>query len=250
MPILNQLLFCLASRAQCLVSTDEVFNGMTSMKLFLRAPFAGYRQTLTGLGLILAATSQPVQAGWDCSLDANGEWVCLAAGAYKDGSGATVVSVPDSSEIDDAVIEATASGKSVDTVNINRTVTQPTATSVNEPTAKETAINESTATPDTDTAASQSVTAKNLTAPTHVSNIGDDWVPIEKLTEEQKQQLDDAENQQAKLCCGMYVDPSDAADKTNPTDAQVNAHADETDTDIPNQVTTLTGNVQVRQESV
>ena len=80
------------------------------MKLFLRSPSCGPRQTLTGLGLILAAAASPVQAGWDCSLDANGEWSCLAAGAYTDESGADVVTVPDSTSIEDAEIEATAMG--------------------------------------------------------------------------------------------------------------------------------------------
>jgi hypothetical protein len=68
------------------------------MKLFPRTPFPGSRQTLTGLSLILAAAASPAaQAGWDCSLDASGEWSCQAAGAFTNADGADVVAVPDAS---------------------------------------------------------------------------------------------------------------------------------------------------------
>lgn len=203
------------------------------MKLFLRMPLPGPRQTLTGLGLILASVANPAQAGWDCNLDANGEWSCLAAGAYTDASGAAVVAVPDATSIEDSAIEATATG-------VQTTETQPAIMQANgvQPAASQT----------TDaTASAQTEPSADVTAPTHITSISDDWVPLDKLTEAQKQQLSETQQHETGICCGMYVDPVTSADQTDPANAEVNAHADATDTDISNQVSMLKGNVQINQ---
>src|SRR6478736_1003539 len=146
------------------------------MKLLSRTPSPGHRQTLTGLGLILAAAASPVHAGWDCSLDANGEWSCIAAGAYQDESGASVVSVPDATSVEDAAIEATATGKTP----VGEAVTTGVTASTNEANTVDTA-----ATTDTQ----ENAPANDITAPTHITRISDDWVPLEQLTSAQKQQL-------------------------------------------------------------
>ena len=74
-----------------------------------------------------------------------------------------------------------------------------------------------------------------------LTRLSDDWVPLEKLTAEQKHDPD------ALPCCGAYVDPQLAGDQTDPKDAQIQAHADQTYTDLANETTTLTGDVQIRQ---
>lgn len=203
------------------------------MKLFLRTPLPGPRQTLTGLGLILASVASPAHAGWDCSLDANGEWSCLAAGAYTDTSGADVVTVPDATSIEDSAIEATATGvQPADTRPAN--AQQQTT---GEPADSGEAIAASTPTEP----------SADVTAPTHITRISDDWVPLEKLTDAQKQQLSDTQHRATEICCGMYVDPVSSGDQTDPANAEVSAHADATDTDIANQVSMLKGNVQINQ---
>jgi LPS-assembly protein len=209
------------------------------MKLFLRSPSCGPRQTLTGLGLILAAAASPAQAGWDCSLDANGEWSCLAAGAYTDESGADVVTVPDSTSIEDAEIEATAMGTKMPD-NTGGRITEDAATG-------EAATGDATASATNETDSSSGQPSDDVTAPTHITRISDDWVPLEKLTAEQKEQLSDAQQREAGICCGIYVDPVSTADKTDPANAEVNAYADDTDTDIANQISMLKGNVQISQ---
>jgi LPS-assembly protein len=209
------------------------------MKLFLRSPSYGSRQTLTGLGLILAAAASPAQAGWDCSLDASGEWSCLAAGAYTDESGADVVSVPDSTSIEDAEIEATAMGTKMPD-NTSGRITDDAAIG-------EAATGDATASATNETESSGGQPSDDVTAPTHITRISDDWVPLEKLTAEQKEQLSDAQQREAGICCGIYVDPVSTADKTDPANAEVNAYADDTDTDIANQISMLKGNVQISQ---
>ncbi|MBK8287812.1 MAG: LPS-assembly protein LptD [Cellvibrionales bacterium] len=209
------------------------------MKLFLRSPSCGPRQTLTGLGLILAAAASPVQAGWDCSLDANGEWSCLAAGAYTDESGADVVTVPDSTSIEDAEIEATAMGTKMPD-NTGGRITDDAAIG-------EAVAGDATASATNETDSSSGQPSDDVTAPTHITRISDDWVPLEKLTAEQKEQLSDAQQREAGICCGIYVDPVSTADKTDPANAEVNAYADDTDTDIANQISMLKGNVQISQ---
>jgi lipopolysaccharide export system protein LptA len=209
------------------------------MKLFLRSPSCGPRQTLTGLGLILAAAASPVQAGWDCSLDANGEWSCLAAGAYTDESGADVVTVPDSTSIEDAEIEATAMGTKMPD-NTGGRITDDAAIG-------EAAAGDATASATNETDSSSGQPSDDVTAPTHITRISDDWVPLEKLTAAQKEQLSDAQQREAGICCGIYVDPVSTADKTDPANAEVNAYADDTDTDIANQISMLKGNVQISQ---
>jgi LPS-assembly protein len=197
------------------------------MKLFPRTPFLGHRQTLTGLSLILAAAASPTaHAGWDCSLDANGEWSCQAAGAFTNADGAEVVAVPDTS-VEDAAIEATANTSSA------QTTTAQTTDAANNTATK------------TDVTANNNAT--DVTAPTHITRISDDWVPLAQLTEAQKQQLTETQKHDADICCGTYIDPVSTGDESDPANAEVNAHADETDTDIANQISTLKGNVQISQ---
>lgn len=197
------------------------------MKLFPRTPFLGHRQTLTGLSLILAAAASPTaHAGWDCSLDANGEWSCQAAGAFTNADGAEVVAVPDTS-VEDAAIEATANTSSAQT-----TTAQTTDAANNTATTTDVTANDN---------------ATDVTAPTHITRISDDWVPLAQLTEAQKQQLTETQKHDADICCGTYIDPVSTGDESDPANAEVNAHADETDTDIPNQISTLKGNVQISQ---
>lgn len=74
-----------------------------------------------------------------------------------------------------------------------------------------------------------------------LTRLSDDWVPLEKLTAQQKASPD------ALPCCGAYVDPQLMADQTDPENAQIQAHADQTATDLVNETTTLTGDVQIRQ---
>jgi LPS-assembly protein len=200
----------------------NALNGIRRMILFSRTRNFAPRQTLTGLGMILAAIANPAHAGWDCSLDAKGEWLCQAGDGNTNPSGSEVVTAPDETSVDDAAIEATAMGASP----------------------------EVGATADTD-APLADVPAENLTtaatSPTRITQISDDWVPLEKLSESQKEQLAESKKQEVTTCCGMYVDPVSANREIDPANTEVNAHADETDTDIANQVSQLKGNVQVTQ---
>lgn len=171
------------------------------------------RLTLTGLGLVLAAaTSVSAQAsGWDCNLNERGEWLCQAGTGVTVDEGADVAAAPAQKSSEDAAIEAIAYGRSSDN---------------NSGTGEH---------------------SKDPNAPTHITRISDDWVPLNKLTSEQKKQLADAQKHEAAMCCGMYVDPTENGDKTNPEHAEIQAHADKTYTDINNQLTRLKGNVQVSQ---
>lgn len=197
------------------------------MNLFPHSRLLTPRQTFTGLGLILAAAASPVHAGWDCSLDGSGEWQCQAASVNTVESGATITSAPDADAIQAAEIEAVASEADA-------------SANAEEATAETTTDSETT----TETTAEESA---DPLSPTRVTQLRDDWVPIEKLTEAQKQELTEAQGKESSLCCGMYVDPVNAADNTDPASAEVNAHADETDTDMANQISTLKGNVQISQ---
>lgn len=169
------------------------------------------RLTLTGLGLVLAtATAVSAQAsGWDCNLNERGEWLCQAGTGVTVDSGADVAVTPTQKSAEDAAIEAVAYGRSSEN-------------------------NERSADPN---------------APTHITRISDDWVPLDKLTGEQKKQLltDAQQKHEAIMCCGMYVDPTETSDKTTPENSEIQAHADKTYTDLHNQLTRLKGNVQVSQ---
>lgn len=196
------------------------------MRLFPRTRLAASRQTLTGLGLIFVAMANPAQAGWDCSLDASGEWLCQAGAA---DSGADVAGVPADTSAEDAVIEATAMGTPLPA--------ETTAGVAGEAAAGEEGV----------AATGQQQAAADPLSPTRVTRLADDWVPLERLTDAQKQQLDEQQQGDAAICCGMYVDPVADRDRTDPANAEINAHADSTDTDIANQVSMLKGNVQVSQ---
>ncbi len=200
------------------------------MRLFPRTRLAP-RQTFTGLGLILAAMASPVHAGWDCSLDANGEWLCQAGPA-----GADVAA--EESSLEDAAIEATAMGTPPPASNAEGA---PAAADAGAGTTAATATGEAPAATATEQA------ARTAMLPTHATSLADDWIPYDRLTDAQKQQLSEDEQLRSRMCCGMYVDPASGGDQTDPADAEISAHADETDTDIPNQVSMLKGNVQVRQ---
>lgn len=197
------------------------------MTLFSRTRFLAHRQTLTGLGLILSVLANPAQAGWDCSLDATGEWLCQAGEGDTSQSGADIAITPDESSpeasSEDATIEATAMG------------TDATADVVAEETDEQLAED-----PDKNLAAA-------ATSPTRITRLSDDWVPLEKLSEAQKEKLEGSAKQEATTCCGIYVDPVQAKRDMDPDNTEINAHADETDTDIVNQVSHLKGNVQVTQ---
>lgn len=78
-------------------------------------------------------------------------------------------------------------------------------------------------------------------APLRLTRLSDDWVSLDKLTEAQRQEGDN------KICCGAYVDPSVSGDLTDPDGAPIRAHADQTQTDMVAQTTTLSGDVQIRQ---
>ncbi|HNN86068.1 MAG: LPS-assembly protein LptD [Pseudomonadales bacterium] len=171
------------------------------------------RLTLTGLGLVLAAASaaSAQASGWDCNLNERGEWLCQSGTGVTIDAGADVAATPAQKSSEDAAIEAIAYGRSND--------------SRGDDTEHSTDPN----------------------APTHITRINDDWVPLDKLTSEQKKQLADAQKHEATMCCGMYVDPTESGDKTHPENAELQAHADKTYTDINNQLTRLKGNVQVSQ---
>lgn len=83
--------------------------------------------------------------------------------------------------------------------------------------------------------------ARRKEAKQRLTRLHDDWVPLEKLTPEQRQ------SQDAIACCGAYIDPQISGDQTDPDNADIKAHADQTDTDLANETTTLTGDVQIRQ---
>jgi len=51
----------------------------------------------------------------------------------------------------------------------------------------------------------------------------------------------------ANVCCGAYIDPQASGDQTEPDNAPIRAHADQTQTDLAAQTTTLNGDVQIRQ---
>lgn len=197
------------------------------MKLFSRTRLPAPRLTLTGLGLILATVAHPARANWDCSLDASGEWLCQAADSSgADASGAGVASTPDASSAEDAAIEAIATGAAAGSETA--TPSPDTATGEEQPSTPE-------------------AMAANAMAPTRITRLSDDWVPLEKLTEQQKQALTDSKRLEAEACCGMYVDPASSNEPLDPADAEIKANADATETDIANQVSMLKGNVQVRQ---
>ena len=170
------------------------------------------RLTLTGLGLVLAtATSISAQAsGWDCNLNERGEWLCQTGTGVTSESGAEVATSKPQQSAEDATIEAIAYGR-------------------------------------TDANTNENSESKDPNDPTHRTRISDDWVPYDKLTAEQKKQLTGAQKHEAKMCCGMYVDPTESKDKTKPEESEILAHADKTYTDINGQVTRLKGNVQVSQ---
>jgi LPS-assembly protein len=175
--------------------------------------FFAPRPTLTGLGLILTvvASMSTQAAGWDCSLNERGEWLCQAGtGApTADTSGAGVASAVNNNA-QDAAIEAVANHRA-----------QP----------------EETPSEQTD----------DKSAPTHITRITDDWIPLNKLTAEQRKQLRDNQQHEAAMCCGIYVDPTETGDKTDPEKAEIQAHADKSFADVEKQVTRLKGNVQVSQ---
>ncbi len=179
------------------------------------APFARLRVsrlTLTGLGLVLAAsTAMTTQAsGWDCNTNERGEWLCQAGTGVTVDTGATVASSQNKKSAEDAAIEAIAYGRQ-----------------------------------ESNNATEES--SKDPSSPTHKVRISDDWVPFDKLTAEQKEKLTDAQRHEASMCCGMYVDPTENGDQTKPEDAEIQAHADKTYTDINSQLTRLKGNVHVSQ---
>lgn len=152
-------------------------------------------QTLTGLGLILAALSNGAQAGWDCALDAKGEWFCQAGGAPGPADGSSVAG---------GLGEGEGQG--------------PLLPELEEPPAEE-----------------------------RVTRLVDDWVPLQNLSQEQRSRLSEQEDVVARACCGAYVDPLAGDKQGDPADSDINAHADNTSTDLANQTTTLTGNVQISQ---
>ena len=198
------------------------------MRLFSRTRLVAPRQALTGLGLILAALAHPAHAGWDCSLDGNGEWLCQAG---ADGAGVANTPV-DTSE--DAAIEATAMGK-------------PAAGQPDTSPATGGAVPTDSSGQAPEQAGEQSTNAVAALSPTRITQISDDWVPADKLSDKQRQQMDGAKQTETRACCGAYVDPASNPDNTDPASAEINAHADETDTDVANQVSRLKGNVQVSQ---
>ena len=112
------------------------------------------RLTLTGLGLVLAAASaaSAQASGWDCNLNERGEWLCQSGTGVTIDAGADVAATPAQKSSEDAAIEAIAYGRSND--------------SRGDDTEHSTDPN----------------------APTHITRINDDWVPLDKLTSEQKKQ--------------------------------------------------------------
>lgn len=172
------------------------------------------RLTLTSLGLVLAtATAVSAQAsGWDCNLNERGEWLCQAGTGVTIDSGADVAATPAQKSAEDAAIEAIAYGTHDDNGEGGEHSADPHA-------------------------------------PTHITRISDDWVPLDKLTSEQKKRLlaDAQQKHEATMCCGAYVDPTETGDQTDPENAEIQAHADKTYTDLNNQLTRLKGNVQVGQ---
>lgn len=177
------------------------------------------RQTLTGLGLVLAAvTTAPVAqaSGWDCRLDARGEWMCHAGtGITTEETGAEVTATDGDTPDSDTAESGTQDSEAV--------------------TAERT---------DSDSDFDQTT---DTSSPKHQVHISDDWVPLDQLTPEQKQQLADKQKEEAIACCGIYVDPTESGDQTDPDNAEITAHADESYTDINSETTELKGNVQVSQ---
>ncbi len=182
-----------------------------------RRPLPFYRHTLTGLGVVLAALAHNAHAGWDCSQGAGGEWVCQ-------GNGETINSAPE--------VAVPAS--------VSTTVSAATATNAPADTSTPSA-----ATSHTENA--QAETADERLSPRHIVQLSDDWVPLSKLTAQQRNNLNEKNLRASTLCCGAYVDPTDADNHEEPSSAQVSAHADNTETDMAKQTTALKGNVQISQ---
>jgi LPS-assembly protein len=70
---------------------------------------------------------------------------------------------------------------------------------------------------------------------------------LEKLTEAQKQQLSETQKHEADIVAAYMLIPSAPVIKVILPDSEVNAYADETDTDMANQISMLKGNVQISQ---
>lgn len=198
------------------------------MRLFPRPHTATQRQTLTGLGLILAAFANPVHAGWDCTQTAGGEWQCA-------GSGVTAVdrTVVDVDNTSFEPVSAPPAAAPTSTASNNTTTT----------TSKNTAAETTAAITNTNTTAALTDQGPD---PKHITKLSDDWVPISRLPAAKKSMHDETAVT-TELCCGTYVDPVAEHKGENPANALLNAHADTTETDISKQATTLKGDVQISQ---
>ena len=152
---------------------------------------------ITGLGVVFASYVSTGHAdGWDCAVDAKGEWLCQAATGSQ------------------SEVAATGEATSGETIG-------PGAGALLPP---------------VDIAAKSNTGSEKI----RLTRISDDWVSLDKLTDTQRQATD------VVICCGAYRDPS-SGDQMSPENAPINAHADNTQTDLAAETTTLTGDVQIRQ---
>lgn len=191
------------------------------------------RHSLTGLGLILATVaSQQAFANWACSMDSAGEWQCAAAGSAVEAQEFT--SAPQSAL--DREIDAVAHGRAVP---VEPAATKPSASADDSAPAAGGDVASELAADDTN----GDYTRQRST------RLQDDWVRYENLTAEQLAALTDEQRIAAEACCGTYVDPLADKKGIKPQDSEIKAHADSTDTDLANQLSALSGNVQVSQGS-
>ncbi len=222
------------------------------MRLFPRQPVVSHRQTLTGLGLVLAAFSSASFGGWDCSQGVNGEWQCMA-------SGVKTVDTPSAGFADSTAIpfentarpvqpsSGTAITPSAVPAQTTSAASAATANTITAPTAR-TAIRQAVEQA-THTVIASGDTANATPDPKHITQLSDDWVPLDHLPAKTKFQhsFQDLTAVRANICCGDYVDPVAQNQGDNPARALLNAHADTTESDIGKMSSTLKGNVQISQ---
>lgn len=189
------------------------------------------RHSLTGLGLVLASlSSQQALASWACSMDAQGEWQCAAP---TTATGAADYSSAPQSALD-REIDAIAHGRPVpqEPVAAPGIADAPTDTAM---------------TGDDDATSASASRTDSEDAPRRHTRLSDDWVRHDQLTPEQLAALSDEQRLEAQFCCGSYVDPMQDKRDLDPQASEIKAHADATDTDLANQLSALSGNVQVSQ---